>query len=403
MKQIAGFNKYLYLCKAFFNWKIRELPWEFILFMIKQMRHEKITLDDKRIFINTTYTPFPSPAFDTAIKTFVSLSKGKAIPFSVFISLTNRCPLDCWHCSKVSGESHEISFETLSGLIKQLQLLGVCCIGFTGGEPALRADLEKLIAEVDNRSYTLLFTSGYLINQERARELKKSGLTAIVVSLDSHLPEEHNRLRKSEKAFADAVAAITGSLTAGIYTATSLVISREMLYSDKIDDYIRFVSQLGVQEIRILDPKPCGKLMNTTGEMFDENDAAKLREVQHQVNQNNKLAKIMALSQINSLGNYGCNAGRTHLYINAHGEVCPCDFVPLSFGNILTEDFQTIYLRMNQFFPRPAYGCIISKIHQQINQSAKGQLPIKDLPTIENLLGQVGPRPVPKLFEKLGG
>jgi MoaA/NifB/PqqE/SkfB family radical SAM enzyme len=404
MQHVTGFKKYLFLLKGF-NKEILNLPLSFVSFMIKQMKYEKFTVHANRIFINTIYTPFPSQSYITALKCFNRLSKGKMSPFSAYISVTDRCHLNCWYCCNASAEkSNDLTVLDLAKVIQELQDFGVSCIGFTGGEPSLREDLEKLVSAVDERSFSILFTSGYLIDEQRAKALKEAGLTAIVVSLDSHNKEEHNKKRQSERAFDDAISAIENSLKAGIYTAISCVISKEMLHSEKIYEFINYVGKLGVHEIRILEPKPCGRLLNSAFEDFAEQDKTKIRELQYEINTKKGLPKIMALAHINSVNNYGCNAGRTHLYINANGEVCPCDFSPISFGSILNEPFEEIYKKMNKYFPKPSNGCIISSIYKNIIADSIdiNALPIRDENKIERLLGGIDKRPVPRLFSALG-
>lgn len=404
MQHVTGLKKYLFLLKGF-NKEILNLPLSFLSFMVKQMKYEKFTVHSNRIFINTIYTPFPSPSYVTALKCFNRLSKGRISPFSAYISVTDRCHLNCWHCSNASAEKpKDLTLSDLTKVIQELQDFGVSCIGFTGGEPSLREDLEKLVNTVDDRSFSILFTSGYLVDEHRAKALKEAGLTAFVVSLDSHIKEEHDEKRQSESAFDDAISAIENSLKAGIYTAISCLISKEMLHSEKIYEFINYVAKLGVHEIRILEPKPCGKLLNSAFEDFTEQDKSKIRELQYEINTKKDLPKIMALAHINSVDNYGCNAGRTHLYINANGEVCPCDFSPISFGNILNESFDEIYKKMNKYFPKPSNGCIISSIYKNIIADGIDidALPIRDENQIERLLGHIGKRPVPKLFSALG-
>ncbi len=404
MQYVTGLKKYLFLLKGL-NKEILNLPLGFLSFMVKQMKYEKFTVHSNRIFINTIYTPFPSQSYVTALKCFNRLSKGRMSPFSAYISVTDRCHLNCWHCSNASVQKpKDLTLPDLTKVIGELQDFGISCIGFTGGEPALRDDLEKLVNRVDKRSFSILFTSGYLIDTHRAETLKEAGLTAIVVSLDSHIKEEHNKKRQSENAFDDAISAIENSLKAGIYTAISCVINKEMLNSGKIYEFINYVAKLGAQEIRILEPKPCGKLLSSAFEDFTEQDKTKIRELQYEINKKKDLPKIMALAHINSVNNYGCNAGRTHLYINANGEVCPCDFSPISFGNILNESFEQIYKKMNGYFPKPSDGCIISSIYKNIIADGIDidSLPIRDEDKIERLLGDIEKRAVPKLFSALG-
>ncbi|MFA7186536.1 MAG: SPASM domain-containing protein, partial [Victivallales bacterium] len=50
----------------------------------------------------------------------------------------------------------------------------------------------------------------------------------------------------------------------------------------------------------------------------------------------------------------GCTAGGIdRFYINANGEIQPCEFLNFSFGNVGKESFSAIYERMRLFFPIP--------------------------------------------------
>lgn len=404
MEHITGIKKYIYILKGL-NKEILSLPLGFVLFMMKQMKFEKLTLHNSKIFINTIYTPFPSTSYKTALKCFNKLSKGTLTPFSANLAVTDRCHLNCWHCSNVANAndvSADLSREDLFRIIQQLQDFGVSCIGFTGGEPALRGDLEDLINKVDNRSFSILFTSGHLIDGTRAKRLKEAGLTVMVVSLDSHIKEDHNRKRKSANSFDEAVSAIKNSLQAEIYTAISTVVAKDMLYTDKIFEFVRYAAKLGVHEIRILEPKPCGKLSNIDFDFFSETDREQIRKLQYKINRDKNLPKIMSLAHINSADNYGCNAGRTHIYINARGEAYPCDFSPLSFGNLLNEPLYEIYQRMNNYFSKPSNECIISSIAKHFEEADVNEFPIKDKDKIDYLLSRIDKGRVPKLFSKLG-
>ena len=355
-----------------------------------------------RIFINTTYTPLKSYAYKTALNYFSNASRKIAQPLSVYVSVTNKCVFNCPYCSNFGSAERDLEGNILFGLVNQIQDSGAACIGFTGGEPLLRNDLEQIIKAVDNRSYTLVFTSGYSLDRKRALTLKTAGLSAVVISLDSHIAKEHNNGRNFEKAFDIAVSAIESSLDVGLYTAVSMVVSKEMLSSKKIYDFVSFVGALGAHEIRLLRPMPCGKLMKEDFEPFEESDLSRLIALQHEINRNKYLPTIMALPHIGSINNYGCSAGRTHAYVTADGDVCPCDFVPLSFGNIMELPFSEIYKKMALNFAKPSYGCISQLIHRDIKSVADGKLPVTDAIALQELMKALGDRPTPLLYRKLG-
>ncbi|MFX0106391.1 MAG: SPASM domain-containing protein, partial [Candidatus Hodarchaeota archaeon] len=53
------------------------------------------------------------------------------------------------------------------------------------------------------------------------------------------------------------------------------------------------------------------------------------------------------------LSGIGCLAGNIQYYASAYGDISPCDFSPLSFGNIRKEPLKKIWMRMVK---HPAYN-----------------------------------------------
>ena len=53
------------------------------------------------------------------------------------------------------------------------------------------------------------------------------------------------------------------------------------------------------------------------------------------------------------LAGIGCLAANIQYYVSAYGEVSPCDFAPLSFGNIRSEPLRAIWKKMIE---HPAYN-----------------------------------------------
>ena len=85
-------------------------------------------------------------------------------------------------------------------------VLGVLQIGFSGGEPLQRRDLEALVQSArDIGLYTSLVTSGLGLTQGRMRQLAESGLDNIQLSFQategenwlSESPEFATRMSKS--------------------------------------------------------------------------------------------------------------------------------------------------------------------------------------------------------------
>ncbi|OGF47798.1 MAG: hypothetical protein A2452_09745 [Candidatus Firestonebacteria bacterium RIFOXYC2_FULL_39_67] len=402
MKHITGLRKYFYLARGLLNIDIFKLPVGFVWFMFRQMRHEKLTHLNGKTIVSTNFSPLPSKSYNSALRRFVQMSKGEFIPFSAYFAVTDRCPYDCWYCSNGGKtDKKDLSTEETKKIIKILQAVGVSCIGFSGGEPLEREDINELIKSVDARSYSILFTTGYGLTQEKAFELRNAGLQALVVSLDSHIKEEQNISKSNDKAYENAVNAVKCSVEAGIYTALNMVISKDMLYSDKKNEYLKFAGEIGVHELRILEPSPCGKLFSGEYEKFTEEDRMKIREFQYEVNKDPNLPKVMAYAHATSDGIFGCGAGIYHMHVTAKGEVTPCDLVQVAAGNLLKESFADIMKRMREFIPRPSEYCISKGVAEKANWNPSKGLPLKDYEKNKTLLNSLDYGRMPLMYAKL--
>ena len=371
--QLTGIRKYLTFLKMY---RLRyRFPLPFLFYASKLARYEKPVKMGNKIVFSSFVPPYPSKAFDRFIA-----SAGKKIPTSVYISVTNKCRYDCWHCSSRYRTDKELTTEEITKMIKDFQDMGVSVFGFTGGEPLLRQDIPEIIRLVDDRSSTVLFTSGDAFTAEKAKELKGAGLFCVVVSLDHFKEEMHDFLRGRKGAFETAVDAIEISKKHGFYTVISMVVTKQLL--DSIFDFLGFAEKMKVDEVRILEPVPCGRLIKEKIMLSDE-DREKLIDVHKIANRSSKYPRVSVFPYIESKHMIGCTAGIDHLYIDAAGNVCPCDFTPLSFGNIKTESIKTILERMHTYFDRPREKCFMAEHYQEIAKEFDDKLPLSVEKSIE--------------------
>ncbi len=110
------------------------------------------------------------------------------------ISVTDRCNFRCVYCMprEVFDSSYKflphaaiLSFEEITRLARVLVGLGVQKIRLTGGEPLVRKDLPKLVAQLAALGVDLTLTTNGSLLAKQARALKEAGLERVTVSLDS--------------------------------------------------------------------------------------------------------------------------------------------------------------------------------------------------------------------------
>ncbi|MBN3758208.1 pyrroloquinoline quinone biosynthesis protein PqqE [Paraburkholderia sp. Tr-20389] len=114
-------------------------------------------------------------------------------PLWLLAELTYRCPLHCAFCyNPVNYTDHrdELSTAQWIDVLQQARKLGAAQLGFSGGEPLMRDDLEELVAEAHRLGfYTNLITSGVGLTEARLDTLKANGLDHIQLSFQDSTQE----------------------------------------------------------------------------------------------------------------------------------------------------------------------------------------------------------------------
>jgi cyclic pyranopterin phosphate synthase len=110
------------------------------------------------------------------------------------ISVTDRCNFRCVYCmpKEVYGRDHRflerrelITFEEITRVARSFVSAGVKKIRITGGEPLVRRDLERLVAQLAELDVDLTLTTNGSLLPQKAQALADAGLRRITVSLDS--------------------------------------------------------------------------------------------------------------------------------------------------------------------------------------------------------------------------
>ncbi|MDV4151739.1 radical SAM protein [Clostridium sp. AL.422] len=326
------------------------------------LKNDRLVIHNGDIIVNSFLPPVNSVAFKSIVDAvpgeksefFHNHTTGKRLaPISTYIAVTGRCMYNCWHCSakrfikEKDDKSKELTTEELKLIIKSLQDLGVGIIGLTGGEPLLRKDIEELISTIDNRSTSILFTNGYSLSLEKAKSLKEAGLFGVGISIDSLYKENHDKKRGYNGAYENSINAIKNSKEAGLYTMAQTVCTKEMLETKEIYNLAKYLKELGVNELRILEPIPCGSLLVKKDEIYTVEEKKKLINLHIELNKGKAYPKTSVFPYLESKDQYGCGAGVQHSYIDNEGNFTPCDFVEESFGNVLNENIRDIWNKMH--------------------------------------------------------
>ncbi len=353
----------------------------YLKYLAKFCAGEKIVYGNGKYVINSLIPPIPSQAFFN----FLHALNGKGdiltafaqgdiqAPISTYLKITNNCDCSCFYCSAHGNvdNQRQLSYEDWKRVIAELQDLGVSYIGFTGGEPLLYPEIEKLLATVDQRSASILFTNGIHLTYEKAKILKDAGLFAISISLDSADKQKHNQTRGNPLAFDLALRAIANARKAGLYTIVQPVLCKTELTWSKFSQLVNLVKRRGAHEIRIHKPAPAGRISNIEGNdqiIYSDTDCGKLYALQLKANRKLSMPKVSSFPYTEGPERFGCNAGIFHSYISSTGELTPCDFIPLTFGNVLNNKISDLYETMKKTLGKRKISCMAAQVSATLCQ-----------------------------------
>lgn len=203
-----------------------------------------------------------------------------SLPRYLYLTITRECNLRCQQCHFWTYKDPEdkLSVSEFKDVIDQFCEInpnGIVVIN--GGEPTIHREeffeISRYIREKGLKSACV--TNGYNFDYETCKRLITEGPTYITVSLDSHLPDIHNRLRGREDAFEktlDTIKRLVGinkriSDSTTEITVTTIIFDKNIRY---LSEYIEFVRSLDVRGVLFQIINPTFARVSKEDKFFDE-------------------------------------------------------------------------------------------------------------------------------------
>jgi MoaA/NifB/PqqE/SkfB family radical SAM enzyme len=328
-----------------------------LLFFLSHLERNKFVTIGRTTRLNMYVPGFPSRAFFTACDKFLAF--GRKLPCATaLISVTSACRFKCSHCYQRLDKGHDMPLERLVPAIRALQDHGVAFLNIEGGEPFLVFDrLLSVCESIDRRSEIWINSTGDGITAERLEKLKKTPVTAIMFSVHASKPQELNGFMGSARAWDTMVRGIERCHEAGMAVAFNVCLGREGYIDGEFEGIMEHAYRFGAALVQLIMPKPAGAWLQDRPAEFSAEDITRVKTLVSRYNHDPAFRRYPPISaQINEEdpAMFGCTAGGTdRFYINAKGDVQPCEFLNLSFGSIVEEDFGEIFTRMREEFDRP--------------------------------------------------
>ncbi len=173
-------------------------------------------------------------------------------PLWLLAELTYRCPLQCPYCSNPVELAHykdELSTDDWLRVLREARALGAAQLGFSGGEPVVRRDLETLIAEGRRLGYySNLITSSIGMDEDRVMAFKEAGLDHIQISFQAS-NEELNNYIGGTKSFAHKQEMARAIKRAGFPMVLNVVTHRENI--DQMRDILEMAIALEADYVEL--------------------------------------------------------------------------------------------------------------------------------------------------------
>jgi PqqA peptide cyclase len=208
-------------------------------------------------------------------------------PLWLLAELTYRCPLQCPYCSnpvELARYKDELTTEEWLRVLREARALGAAQLGFSGGEPLVRRDLEVLIAEARRLGYyTNLITSGVGMDEARVRAFREAGLDHIQISFQASSAELNDFLGGTHS-FAHKTAMARAIKRYGYPMVLNVVVHRDNI--DQMRDILEMAIALEADYVELANTQYYGwALLNRDRLLPTREQLARAEAVAHEYQQ----------------------------------------------------------------------------------------------------------------------
>lgn len=302
-------------------------------------------------------------------------------PFTIAWEVTRACAYACVHCradAQHTRDPHELSTDEAKALIERLAAFGNSPILiFTGGDPMMRPDLFELIAYANERGLrcSLTPTATALPTVERLNKAREAGIRRVALSLDAPRPEVHDDFRKVPGSWQRTMDILHRAHDVGLSVQVNTTVAKHNV--EILHEMVPFIQEVGAVQWSVFFLVPTGRAM--AGQMISAEQHESVFNWLYDLSQNAPfdikgtaapMYRRVAIERkrAESAGTpvtfqgagfqyadglnrptKGVNDGNGFLFISHIGEIQPSGFLPLTAGNVRTDDVVEIYRHSRLF------------------------------------------------------
>ena len=302
-------------------------------------------------------------------------------PFTIAWEVTRACAYACVHCradAMHTPDPNELNTEEALRLIDRLAEFGSPILIFTGGDPMMRKDLHELISYAAQKGLrcSLTPTATALPTTARLEKVRDAGIRRIALSLDAPRPEIHDEFRQVKGSWQRTMDILHRAQSIGVSVQVNTTVAKHNV--DILDEMVPFLQEVGAvqwslfflvptgraQAENMISPEQHERVFNWLYDLsknapFDIKATA--APMYRRVAIERKRAEQGADQPVTFQGagfqyadglnrpTRGVNDGNGFLFISHVGDIQPSGFLPITAGNVRTDDVVDVY-RHSQIF-----------------------------------------------------
>lgn len=326
----------------------------------------------KKVKIDNNLPFYPTETFYKYMDRFVHF-KTKIPCTSVLLSITKDCSFNCKHCYQKHDKGPDIDINELTNIVPELISHGITNFKIEGGDPFIQFDrLKNLCTSIGFNGEIVINSSGNGITLEKLKILKECcNLKTITFSVNSPIKEDVNFFMGQDYAWNTLQHGLKLCKIALVPASLNCCLHSGHYENGNFEYLMEIAKELGVAHVMLLHPKAAGAWLQGRFPRFSDEELLHIKSLVKKYNRTRKLFKHPSITaQIieEDSEHYGCAAGGTdRFYINAKGDVQPCEFLNISFGNIYEEKFIDIFTRMREEFNTPGTTWLCEAYSDKVN------------------------------------
>lgn len=290
--------------------------------------------------------------------------------------ITRRCNLNCIHCrssSELEIKGHpDITKTDAFRVIDDISSYAKPVVVLSGGEPLLREDIFDIARYGTEKGLRMcLASNGSLITDSICKEIIKSNIKIVSLSLDGSTNQIHDNFRDQKGSFDGVINAINLLKKYKI----EFIINSSFTKRNKhdIENVYKLAKQLGATAWYMFMIVPTGRAEDILDELISEEEYENILQWHYEMEKRESelLVRptcaphyyriVLQMSKasgehfqrrnlkFSTGGSKGCIAGQLICLINVDGDVYPCSYFPKPAGNVLKSGFKDIWENSSLF------------------------------------------------------